>query len=134
MTLELYAISHPASQPPSDQREGRRSTASWLVPTQLVPEGQQRPGWYQPSWCPHSLQTSALERCGWRMGLEIFGSKRMGAPARWVPARSLFTSWHQLGGYQPSRCYLLPCGWSLAGWLALLISLSPSYSAGLKAK
>ena len=94
----------PATQPASDQPEGRRSIASWLVPTQLVPGGQQRPSWYQPSWCSYSLQTSALEWCGWRVGLEIFRPKKTGgtswvgtswvglhllAAASWVPAESM---------------------------------------------
>ena len=45
----------------------------------------------------------------------------MGAPAGWVPAGSLLTSWNQLVEYQPGRSWP-PTLWLviywLAGWLA----------------
>ena len=95
----VLAGPHPA--------DAMRSTASRLVPTQPVPA------------FPSDLRSLAMRLVG-GMGREIFSPKVMGATARWVAAGSLFTSGHQLGGYQPSRCWspslLLVAGW-LAGWL-----------------
>ena len=122
----------PASQQATSQRAG----------------GQQRLGWYPPSWCQEVNSVPA-------------GTNPAGAPipfrpplssdavGGWGSRSSVRKEWgNQLGGYQPGRSSppgtslvgtsrvavdLLPSGWSLAGWLALFTSLSTSYSAGLKA-
>ena len=57
----------------------RRSTASPLVPTQLVPP------------FPSDLRSRAMRLAG-GVRREIFSPKGIGAPARWVPAGSFFTS------------------------------------------
>ena len=125
MTLELYAISQPASKRPARGQEvngvlarthpaagARRSRASRQVPT-TNPAGAPIP--FRPP-----LSSDAVG--GW-------GSRS-----------SVRKEWgHQLGGYQPGRSSppgtslvgtsrvavdLLPSGRSLAGWLASLIHFS----------
>ena len=117
----------PASQQVTSQRTG----------------GQQPLGW-SPSWCQEVNSVPS-------------GTNPAGSPIPFRPpllsdavdgwgSRSLFGKewWHHLGGYQQGRSSptgtnlvgtglvavdLLPSGWSLAGWLALFISLSTSDAA-----
>ena len=104
-----------------DQPEGRRWTAIRQVPTKLVPGGEERPDWCPLSWCTHSFRTEDLEPHPPTASLESGGLKGMGAQAGLVPAGTVLTYWHQLGGSQPRRCWP-PAHWLvayyLAGWLA----------------
>ena len=116
MTLELYTISQPASKRPARGQEvnsvlagthpagARRSTASRLVPTQLVP------------LFPSDLRSRVMRLAGGARdlrsekngGTSWVGTSRVAlhllAPAWWVPAESLLISFPLAGRW-------------LAGWL-----------------
>ena len=71
-----------------------------------MPGGEERPGWYQPSWFPNSFRTEDLEPYTPTASLESGGLKGMGAgaPAGLLPARLPVD--------------VLLSGLSLTGWLA----------------